>query len=57
MEFIMETEIECGSAVDLYSKDLMQNQLWFQGYVCMCVFDCLPQFIQFAPHFTFWLKT
>lgn len=35
MEFIIETEIECGSAVDLYSKDLIQNQLWSQGYVCI----------------------
>ena len=35
MEFIIETEIECGSAVDLYSKDLIQNQLWSQAYVCI----------------------
>ena len=38
MEFIIETEIECGSAVNLYSKDLIQNQLWSQAYVSLIVF-------------------
>lgn len=57
MEFITEAEVECRSAEDLYSRLYPKPTVVSGLGVYLSPFDCLPQFIQFEPHFTFWLKT
>lgn len=56
MEFITEAEEECGSAVDLYSRLYPKPTVVSGVHVYLSPFDCLSQFIQFEPHFTFGLK-